>query len=67
MTIFVFSQAVPIPSSQKDEVKETFVGLALCQNIELAEIPKHSVLKQVSDTSVEVSRDSLGFSYTQVI
>lgn len=40
-------QAVPIPSTQKDEVKETFVGLALCQNIELAEIPKHSVLKQI--------------------
>jgi len=58
--MFVFSQAVPIPTTQKDEVKETFVGLALCQNIELAEIPKHSVLKQVSETSMEVSRDNLG-------
>ena len=45
--IVFLCQAVPIPASHKDEVKDTFVGLALCQNMELVEIPKHSVLEQV--------------------
>ena len=41
-------QVVPVPMDIVEELKETFLGCALSQDIELAEIPKHSDLKQVT-------------------
>jgi len=40
-------QAVPIPQRQCSKLKETFIDCGLRQNVELAEIPKHSDLKQI--------------------
>ncbi|KAK2146142.1 hypothetical protein LSH36_629g01064 [Paralvinella palmiformis] len=40
-------QAVPIPLDLSDQIKDTFEGCALCQNMELHEIPKLSDLKQI--------------------
>lgn len=40
-------QAVPIPQDSIVDIKDTFMSCAESENIELAEIPKHSDLKQI--------------------
>ncbi|GFR75681.1 CWF19-like protein 1 [Elysia marginata] len=40
-------QAVPIPQDSITDIKDTFMSCAESENLELAEIPKHSDLKQI--------------------
>lgn len=40
-------QVVPVPDDLSEEVKETVLGCALSQDIQLQEIPKHSDLRQI--------------------
>ncbi|KAK6972585.1 CWF19-like protein 1 [Biomphalaria glabrata] len=40
-------QAVPIPQDSVVDIKDTFMSCAESESIELAEIPKHSDLKQI--------------------